>query len=124
MPAIFSMFELLDPGYWFDILSIYEIKKLKFPTQQNNRNWENLCRNLRREIGDDYFWGIWDSGYYGDLFKANQRVFELVDLAKKDEIKASEVDFWNHKRYLCKTALQAHFFPNLEVTEVKIGYNK
>ena len=124
MPVNFAMFDLLDPGYWFDILSIYEVKKFRFPTTQNNKNWENLCRNLRKEISEDYFWDIWESEFYRSLVKANERVFDLVDLAKKDEIKASEVDFWNHKRYLAKVALQNHFFPNLEVTEVKLGYNK
>ena len=60
---------------------------------------------------------------YIDLFLVNKKLFEAVDLAKTDAIKASEVDSLVSTRYLTKKKLQEKFF-NSQYKEIKLGYTK
>ena len=116
----------VDYGYAFDFLSIYEVKLNKVdgaPLYQNIKNFTEANHHIKDQIGEQKFFEIIESQEYLDLVKANQELFELVDLAKTDAVKASIVDDGVYKRFLCKRKLQEKFFPDAEKVEQKIGYN-
>ncbi len=113
---------LVDPGYFFDYLSIQEVKLDLKRDNQSAKNWRETHTQAVRQLNDDRVEEILNSNEYHVLYAINLKVFEAVDLAKQDKVKASEVDRLNYERYLAKGVLQAKFFSDTEVTEQKIGY--
>jgi hypothetical protein len=114
----------LDEGYVFDILSILDLKTNKTSGQIKDKvitNFLKTSQQIKGQIGESLFNTIICSDEYKELYNANKIVFELVDKAKNDSVKASEVDIQNYERYLKKTRLQNKFF-NSEVQEIKINY--
>ena len=112
----------VKPAYAFDYLAILEVKLKKQP--KNKTLLYEICKvtNLiNNQIGGILFANIYDSYEYNALIEINEKVFEAVEKAKEDEIKASEVDNLNYQRFVCKQALQKTFFDNSTV-EIKIGY--
>ena len=65
-----------------------------------------------------------ESVEYKKLYEVNTKTFEAVDDAKEDGVKASYVDKCNYERYLAKVALQERFFPEEDMKENKLGYEK
>lgn len=113
----------VDEGYAFDYLSILALKWAYDPTNKDKLNIFTLVTTqIHNQLGD-LFLLIRESDEYKELASANRETFELVDLAKEDKVKASDVDKANYKRYLKKIALQKKFF-STEITESKIGYEK
>lgn len=113
----------VDFGYAFDFLSIYEVKINKVNTVQNVKNFTETYHYLKEQIDERKFFEVMDSKEYADLLKANEELFDLVDLAKKDAVKASVVDAGVYKRFLAKRALLEKFFPEAEKVEQKFGYD-
>jgi len=112
----------VDPGFFFDFLSIQEVKLDTHKTAQNATNWRETHVAAVKQLGDDRVEEICNSDEYAALYDINRRVFNAVDAAKTDAVKASEVDSLNYSRYTRKIALQAKFFPETQVTEQKTGY--
>lgn len=111
----------VDYGYAFDILAIIEVKNRIIG--KNSENYYKLYAEIEEQIGKDKMNTIINSKEYSDLIMANQKVFDLVDKAQKDNGLAKEVDSANYQRYVTKTTLQKIFFNN-NITEIKLGYNK
>jgi len=112
----------LDESYVFDILSIYQIKKIKSPNNTVNlKNFNNLYSDIALEIGDSKLDTVIKSEEYLNLLKVNMETFDLVDAVKTNPCLGKEVDQSNYNRYLKKVALQSKFF-DTKVTETKIGY--
>ena len=113
---------LVDESYAFDFLSIlevkYEYKKLDSIAQNINQ-----CKNhIIQQLGN-LFYKIINSLEYKALKDANRKTFEVVDLAKTDSVKASDVDYSNLLRCKARNALQDKFFTSKN-TEVKFGYER
>jgi hypothetical protein len=114
----------LDEGYVFDMLSISQVKIIKAPKENKQKlvyNYQQLSKEIIKQIGFDLYADIIESKEYQELRNANEKTFDLVDQVKKDNGLAKLVDDSNYNRYQKKTALQNKFFNN-EVKEVKIGY--
>ena len=117
----------VDAGYMFDFLSIYDVKLLKIGSGENNQNLKNFNNtesDIVIQIGEDLYSKIIKSQEYQNLYYINRKLFDLVDLAKDDKVKASEVDAYVYKRFLAKKALRLKFFPESEEVEQKSGYEK
>jgi hypothetical protein len=106
----------VDEGIAFDMLSIFQIK---MKSHVNGYNW--LFNDICVAITHEKAWKILDSEEYDRLLKANEKVFGLVDKAKKNKVKASDIDSGNYQRYLCKKQLQENFFDTKQI-EKKVGY--
>lgn len=112
----------LDEGQIFDIISILNVKILKSSGQTKDniiQNYQFLSNEIKNQIGESLFNKIICSDEYKDLFNANKKTFEAVDLAKTDLIRASEAYMLNNDRFNKKIALQNKFF-NSPCKEVKI----
>jgi hypothetical protein len=113
----------LDESYVFDILSIYQVKKIKSPDNPiHANNFDRLYSEIELQIGTDKISEILSSEEFINLFEANSKTFDLVDLVKQDPCKGKELDDCNYNRYLKKIALQEKFFCS-KITELKIGYS-
>lgn len=111
----------VDPGFFFDFMSIQEVKLDLNRTAQNAVNWRVTHVAAVAQLGDDKVEEILNSDEYKALYDINRRVFDAVDKAKANAITAREVDELNYQRYLLKLVLQKRFFET-EATEQKIGY--
>lgn len=111
----------VDYGYAFDVLAIMEVKSKIIG--EKNEAYHKLYIEIEEQIGKTKMDIIINSSEYLNLINTNQKVFDLVDKAQKDNGLAKEVDSANYQRYLMKTALQKIFFNN-NITEIKLGYNK
>lgn len=110
----------VDEGYAFDYLSILEVKKNLFPSESKIQTYRQCADFLRQQINDRLFDEIILSKEYHNLYKANKKTFDLVDLARNNgQVTAKEVDDSNMERFFCKQKLQNKFF-NGKLTEEKI----
>ena len=83
----------VSESFAFDFLSIYEVKFHKNPTSEiADKNYEECEDYISNQLGWDFYYEIVQSKEYNDLYESNKRLFELVELAKDDKVKASEVD--------------------------------
>jgi len=111
----------VDYGYAFDVLAIMEVKSKIIG--RKNEVYHKLYSEIEQQLGQDKMNIIINSKEYLDLLNTNQKVFDLVDKAQKDNGLAKEVDTANYQRYIVKTNLQKKFF-NTNITEIKLGYSK
>lgn len=111
----------VDYGYAFDILAIMEVKNKII--REKNQAYRKLYIEIEEQIGKTKMDIVMNSNEYLNLVNTNQKVFDLVDKAQKDNGLAKEVDTANYQRYIVKTNLQKKFFNN-NITEIKLGYNK
>jgi len=79
---------------------------------------------MRGIIGEQKFNEITKSREYQELYEANNILFDMVDLAKDNKVKAKEVDDFVYIRFQKKVALQSKFFPEKEFGEQKYGYKE
>lgn len=106
----------VDPGFAFDYLAILHVKKQRgLPVSSElievRKAIESQCDSASIMAGD--------SVEFFQLIRANSETFDLVEMAKKDQCKASEVDAANYRRYLAKKALQERFWPSEPILEQK-----
>ena len=114
----------VSTAYAFDMLSIYGIKARK---TGDYASFQLMCDEIETQLGAETCVTILESEEFRTLASANQKVFDLIDLIKQrvptgDD--ATAIDQGNLERFKAKQALQAKFFPDLPLTEVKLGYNK
>lgn len=112
----------VDEGYAFDFHSIAAVKAAQVDNAQNAANLQRIEHDLVEQIGDAHHRAILVSEEYANLYAVNLRLYNLVDAAKKDLVKASEVDRGVYDRWLAKKVLQEKFFPEIPLQEQKIGY--
>lgn len=112
----------VDEGYAYDFLSIAAVKANRVPSHQNSVNLSRTAQDLISQLGEAKHDEIIASPEYSRLQRVNDELFTLVDLAKTDAVKASDVDREVYNRWLAKKALQERFFPNARFSEQKIGY--
>ena len=86
---------------------------------QTEDEYQKVADHLAYQIGEDLMADILTSEEYRRCVNVNAKVFDLVDSAKADTVKASVVHNFNHERYLAKVALQRKFFPSTSITEKK-----
>jgi hypothetical protein len=110
----------VDYGYAFDVLAIIEVKNKI--VGKKNQNYYKLYKEIEEQIGREKMNEVINSNEYIKLIETNQKVFDLVDQAQKDNGLAKQVDSANYERYIVKTNLQKKFF-NENITEIKLGYN-
>ena len=108
---------LTSEAYAFDYLAIFEIKYDKGITTGDA--FLQVRNDLAKQIGRQKYIEVYDSIEYKELYKVNAQVFDLVEKAKTNQIPAKAVDDGNYARYLAKKALQARFWPNTVLSEVK-----
>jgi len=111
----------VDEAYALDVLAISLVKSRKAPSIAAYKNYFDFAIEIKSQISLDKFSEIIDSPEFDALVDANDKVFDGVDLAKKDGIPASALDSLNYQRFLCKKKIQEKFF-NGEMSERKIGY--
>lgn len=107
---------LCDFAFIFDYYIILIIKNIKGIISDDIV--EECRENIIEQIGKNLFSEIENSEEFSDLTYWNLETFRLVDLAKNDECRASEVDSANYKRFLVKKNLQEKFFEE-KLTEKK-----
>lgn len=100
----------VDEAYAFDYLSILHIKKDL--NESCKENWINCYYYIESQLGADRMKDIIYSQEYFNLIEANILTFKLVDKAKKNLVKAKEVQQANDLRYKRKLELQSKFFNN------------
>lgn len=109
-----------DYVYALDVLSIGEVKMLKLEEGEKRdqviKHVKILSQELENYLGLNKFLAIYQSQEYLNLYKINEKVWEAVDLAERNEISAKEVADLNTNRYYWKSQLQKKFFdgPMLE----------
>jgi hypothetical protein len=112
----------VDPGYGFDYLSIFAVKTNKIGDEKSITNYKECLEHIALQIGYVFTNEILGSKEYENLYKANLKLFEMVDLVKEDPCKGKELDDQVYVRYLAKVALQNKFFPEKRIIEQKVGY--
>ena len=111
----------VDEAYAFDYLSILFIKRNR--NSDALKTWSECSAFLEEQLGFEIFNTILNSKEYDEMVQANQKTFNMVDLAKEDKCTARDVDVCNYERYKAKINLQNKFFTNT-ISEIKIGYEK
>lgn len=114
---------LVDEAYAFDFLAILEVKYSFSKNASILEKIEECKKHISDQIGNDLFHTIISSQEYALVLKANKNTFDLVDKAKTDDCKASDVDRSNYYRCEARNNLQKRFFEN-KISEVKFGYYK
>ena len=77
--------------------------------------------NLVDQMGETAFNSVIQSNEFAKMLEVNSFTFDMVDKAKNNLVKASEVDHCSFLRKIAKDSLQRKFF-NEKNLEVKIGY--
>ena len=113
----------VDEAGAYDALSILAIK-VRERNEEAAKSWVLLNCELIEQLGYKHF-DVTASNEFDNLFDANDHVFNLINELKtiSPNLPASIIDEANYRRFLCKQALQARFFPDSQLTEVKIGYD-
>lgn len=113
------IYMIVDEAYAFDFLSILDVRVDEIRTSECSNAFLGCYETLKAQI--DSIERILSSKEYSELKEANRAVFHLVDKAKRDEVKASDVDRGNYERCKKRKALQERFFGG-RTTEVNVGY--
>ena len=111
----------VDEAYAFDYLSILFLKRER--SMEAYTTWEECCLFLKKQLGEDLYNKIINSLEYKNILDANQKTFNMVDLAKDNQCTAQDVDKCNYERYKAKITFQNKFFTT-KISETKIGYEK
>jgi hypothetical protein len=108
-------------GYLFDFISIYDVKLKKKPSKLAHNNYEEAKKDAISQLGATVFHQIILSSEYVNLFLINERLFDLVELAKDDLVRASDVDRMVIERWNAKKKLQDRFSPDSKMNEEKFN---
>lgn len=114
----------VDEAYAFDMLSILLIKNGALQTIESEAIANKMIDELKARLRDS-FSNVMASVEFSNLYAANLKVFNLINLIKtrpEQPGDASVIDRGNYERYLAKKALQEKFYPNETLSEKKIGY--
>ena len=106
----------VDEAYAFDYFAILCVKQANRVQCEKERH---KCESfIRIQIGSDKFDKVVASDEFAQLHLANTKVWNMVDMAIRDDVKASNVDAANQLRFKAKKALQQKWFGN-ELSEKK-----
>lgn len=112
----------LDAGYCFDLMSIAEIKSYRMDDLEKRKivikSIENLWNELEKQMGFNKLLLIYQSKEYGNLYDVNNKTWDAVEKAERNEISAKEVSDLNTLRYYHKKKLQEKYF-NSTLSEQK-----
>lgn len=114
-----------DPAYFFDRLSIQEVKLEKAEKSKKPNlaaQLQFLINNLSEQIGDLKYETVKKSIEYSKLKSINKDFFELVDYCKNYSVEFKFADALNHKRWELKNEIQKKYFGR-GTSEVKLNYN-
>lgn len=111
----------VDEAYALDYLSILFTKR--FRGLNVDDEVVSVERDLLEQLGFMLEKAL-NSPEFSELQKANMAIFDAIEKAHRDEIKASEVQAINYRRYLAKKALQARFWPESQLAEKKTDLTK
>lgn len=103
----------LDIVEIFDRLVELNIKLNKLVGPKKNTaisSFQSLAAEIKNQIGQKLFDDIISSDEYKELYDINLKVFNLVDIANKDNGLAGDVAKANTERFLLKNKLQSKFF--------------
>lgn len=114
----------VDAAYFFDFISILSIKYDRFGDKKVLNDYVECADVMKGIIGEQKFNEVTKSKEYQELYDANNILFDMVDLAKDDKVKASDVDSWVLIRWNKKVTLQSKFFPEVVFGEKKYGYKE
>lgn len=114
----------VDYGYYFDFISILANKYDRFFDDEVKNYYIECIDNLKKYIGEDKYNEVTRSNEYIHLYEVNSRLYDMVDLAKENKVKAKDVDDMVYERFLAKKAVQDKFFPEVKYGERKYGYKK
>ncbi len=124
-----GVFIVIDKVEALDRLSILEIKyhavqlsKTQEEKHKISERIKDLESRIIKAVGYKLFQKIISSKEYDDLFEANLKIFDGVNLARKKEISDFELNRLNEIRSEKKRNLDAKFFGN-EMAEVKVDEN-
>jgi hypothetical protein len=110
-----KLFLLVDAAYAFDYLAILQVKASEgLPV---NAEIEQIEACLGLQVPDIH--AIRASKEFHNLYDANIKTFDAVDLAWRNEISAKDVQVANQQRFKAKQRLQARFWPNTAMAETK-----
>ena len=112
---------LVDEAYAFDFLCILQVKSDKTNLESAKQTFLDYMKVFTMQFGRDMMNEIIGSEEYARLYATNLHTFDLVDMAKTDSCKASDVDRANYERCKARKALQDKFFPGRQITETKTG---
>lgn len=107
----------VDEAEAFDRLSIAKIKADELGLPQ--ATYLDLREEIGAHVGLNKTLDALFSDEYGNLCQCNREVWTLVDMAATDAVKASVVKAANDRRFAAKAALQAKFWPESPLKEVK-----
>jgi hypothetical protein len=108
---------IVDEGYAYDFLSILHVKVIKKICDENL--YKKYFSQIELQVGVHLHKLITNSKEYKDCIQINEDIFNMVDLAKSDQVSASTVHNLNYKRYNAKITLQKTWFPSSQTTEAK-----
>ena len=113
----------VDEAYAYDMLSILMVKS---EVRKDKASYD-LYHKLEIEIANQTYnhAGVMASQEFLRLVNTNAMLFKKIDDIKVNGEKigdAKEIDTLNYERFLAKKNLQSKFFPNIPITEQKIGY--
>lgn len=117
----------VDESFGYDLLSIAHVKMGKCDSEATRMNHRRIAGELLSQIEFNTHAKVLNSQEYAELKRANLALFEIFDEMKrpdKTECFDLKADRLNYRRFECKKALQAKFFPASALTEVKLGYEK
>lgn len=100
----------------------YAIAFIKYERGFGFDEVERIRESISTQISIPFF-DIIGSVEFRNLWRSNSTVFDLVEKARLDHCKASDVDKANHQRFLAKKALQEKFWPNNDLMEKKTERN-
>jgi hypothetical protein len=115
----------VDESFAYDMLAIAQIKESKLSNDITCGNVTRILLEIQDQVGPVLHLNVVASKEYADLKDANLALFNIFDEIKrpdKNECFDIKADNLNYRRFECKKALQAKFFPRSAITEVKLGY--
>ena len=100
----------VDEAYAFDMLAIALVKLEEIAN--DTEYFDKLYDNIRSEVGADLFHKVYLSNEFDDLYNANRKVFDYVEILNNGftNITALEVHLANMDRFKYKKELQNKFF--------------
>ncbi len=117
-----------DECYMFDVLAVAKIKLETNRNMPNLSNYERHFNSIEMQIGRKKMDIIIESEEFKKMIEVNQKLFSGFNKIKTEEgrkeISALDLDSLNFDRHLAKISLQNKFFPEIPLTEVKIGYEQ
>lgn len=107
----------VSEAYAFDYLSILRVKIMR--GIKDSGYADSIKSDIEAAIGKPLFARVMRSQEMAELNDANLQVFDAIERAHRDEIRASAVQRYNRRRFDAKKALQERFWPSQNLYESK-----